>query len=126
MATARYFPHDRTLIADTRFKNPIASCENFLGLPDRVRNLLGLAARDSRLLALSLDQPVTAITSSNKRDLTTRDAIRYARAYFAVISVLADTDNPFPIPQSVHQRRASTFEARPPPRGHYLCVSSAR
>ena len=120
MATARYFPHDPPLIAHTRSKIAIASCENFLGLPDRGRTTLGLAARDSRLLALSLDQPVTAITSSNKRDFTTRDATRYAQAYFAVISVLADTDNPFLIPQSVHQRRASTFEARPPPRGHYL------
>jgi len=94
--------------------------ENFLGLPERARTILGLAARDSGLLALSLDQPVTAITSSNKRDFTTRDAIRYALAYFAVMSVLADTDNPFLIPQKVHQRRASTFEARPPPLGHYL------
>ena len=54
--------------------------------------------------------------SLDELDFTTR----YARAYFAVISVLADTDNPFLIPESVHQRRASTFEARPPPRGHYL------
>jgi len=87
----------------------VAALENFLGLPDRGRTALGFAACPSRLLALSLDQPVTAITSSNKRDFTTRDAIRYARAYFAVISVLADTDNPFLIPQSVHQRRASTL-----------------
>jgi len=44
MATARYFPHDPPLTAHTRSKTVTASCENFLGLPDRGRTALGFAA----------------------------------------------------------------------------------
>ena len=72
--------------------------DNFFGLPDRGRTARGFTVCPSRRLALSLDQPVTATTSSNKRDFTFLDAVRYGRAYFAVISVLADTDNSIPIP----------------------------
>jgi len=100
--------HPQQLTADRKVSPTIviASAENFLGLPDRARTTLGLVARESPLLALSLDQPMTAATSSDKRDLTTRDATRYARAHFAVFFVLADTDNPCLTPQSICQRRA--------------------
>lgn len=77
---------------------PTRSFTGWQSFPDRGRTALGFTAWPSRLLALSPDQPVTATTSSNKRDFTALDAARYARAYFAVISVLADTDNPIPIP----------------------------
>jgi len=98
MATAKYSPHDPPLIAHTRSRKPIASGENFFGLPDRGRTPRGFTACPSRRLALSLDHPVTATTSSNSCDFTLLDAVRYARANFAVISVLADTDNSIPIP----------------------------
>jgi len=97
MATAKYSPHDPPLIAHTRSRTAVASVENFFGLPDRGRTARGFTACPSRRLALCLDQPVTATTSSNKRDFTLLDAVRYALAYFAVISVLADTDNPIPV-----------------------------
>jgi len=96
------------------------SVENFFGLPDRGRTARGVTACPSRRLTLSLHHPVTATTSSNSCDFAFLDAVRNARAYFAVISVLADTANSIPIPHSVHQWRAPTSEARPPPRAHYL------
>ena len=120
MAGARYFPHAPPLTAQTRCSTVNASAVNFLGRPDLVSTGRGVLACANRRLALSRDQPVTATTSSSSRDFTTLDAIRYARAYFAVISVRVATDKPSLMPSSVTAIRASTYEARPSLRGHYL------
>jgi hypothetical protein len=55
---------------------------------------------------------VTATISSNIYYFTLLDAARYARAHFAVISIVADPDNPISMHISDHQWRAPSSEAR--------------
>lgn len=102
IATARYFPHAPPLTAHTRVSTFTASGECFTARI-RVRGDTargpGLAATAKRLRALSLDQPVTATTSSSNTPLSFFDARAYALAYFAVISTLALIDSLLPMPR---------------------------
>jgi len=69
---------------------------------------------------LSRDHPVTATTSSSRRDRSDLEELRHALAYFAVISARVAIDNARSMPSSVAARRALTYEARPSLHGALL------
>ena len=70
------------------------------GRPDPGR---AFPAATNRRRALSLDQPVTATTSSSIRPRSFFPARAYALAYFAVISARDCIDNPLLIPHNAHR-----------------------